>query len=88
MIPSITFLYGTIGRPIVLSGFSSGKIFLISFHILSGMRVIVLTYFLLLNNIRYDKKQTRYIPIYFWDRLLDYYSNIEYYDIITNKNKI
>ena len=70
MIPSSTFLYGTIGLPIVLSGFSSGKIFLISFHISSGMRVIVLTYFLLLNNIRYDKKQTSYIPIYFWDRLL------------------
>ena len=44
MIPSSTFLYGTIGRPIVFSGFSSGKIFLISFHRSSGMRVIILTY--------------------------------------------
>jgi hypothetical protein len=46
--PSITFLYGTIGLPIMFSDFSSGKIFLISFHRSSGMRIIVLTYFLLL----------------------------------------
>ena len=37
----------------VLSGFSSGKIFLISFQRSSGMRIIVLTYFLFLNKIRY-----------------------------------
>ena len=42
MIPSSTFLYGTIGLPMVFSGFSSGKIILISFHRLSGMRMIVL----------------------------------------------
>ena len=32
----------------VFSGFSCGKIFVISFHRSSGMRIIVLTYFLLL----------------------------------------
>ena len=51
MIPSNTFLYGTIGRPIVLSGFSFGKIFLISFQRSSGMRIIVLIYFLFLYTI-------------------------------------
>ena len=42
MIPSNTFLYGTMGRPIVFSGFSFGKIFLISLQRSSGMRIIVL----------------------------------------------
>jgi hypothetical protein len=69
-IPSSTFLYGIMGRPIVFSGFSSGKIFLISFHKSSGILVIVLTYFLLFSISIYDRKQTSYIPIYFWDRLL------------------
>ena len=42
------FLYGTMGQPIVFLGFSSGKIFLISFHKSSGIRLIVLiTCFLL-----------------------------------------
>jgi hypothetical protein len=35
------------GLPVVFSSFSSGKIFLISFHRSAGMRIIVLTYFLL-----------------------------------------
>ena len=41
------FLYGTMGQPIVFFGFSSGKIFLISFNKSSGIRLIVLTCFLL-----------------------------------------
>jgi hypothetical protein len=54
------------GRLMVLSGFSSGKIFVISFHTSSGRDVIVLTYFFLfLNIIKYDKKLMSYIPIYF-----------------------
>ena len=57
--------------PIVFSGFSSGKIFLISFQRRSGIRVIVVIYCLLLAKYLTDNiiKQMSYILIYFWDRL-------------------
>ncbi|MFB5600780.1 MAG: hypothetical protein ACE5SW_11220, partial [Nitrososphaeraceae archaeon] len=49
-----------------------GRIYLISLHKSSGILVIVLTYFLLFSIIGYDRRETSYIPIYFWDRLLVY----------------
>jgi hypothetical protein len=72
------------GGPIVLRGFSSGKIFLVSFHRSSGMRMIVLTYFFLLVKYLTDNqiKPTSYIPIYFWERLLVSFSILYILDCI------
>ncbi|HJS63706.1 MAG TPA: hypothetical protein VJ767_02475 [Nitrososphaeraceae archaeon] len=67
MIPSISFPYGRLGRPVVLSAFSSGATFLISFQRSSALRVLVLKNFLFLNkHYQIQQETNKPLRISFW----------------------
>ena len=72
-IPSGTFLYGIIGRPIVLDGFSLGKMILILFHnsfgILSNNTIIFFIPLILDTSHALTVITASYNSIEFWDRL-------------------